>query len=166
MHDLKPITRAGVPAALQKANRYRLLNDSPAAESICLDILAVDPSNAEALVTRVLAITDQFPGAPGEALARAQAAAEGLKDPYAYAYYHGIVCERWAKATLHRDVPDAGALAHEWVMKALEWYQRAESLRPEGNDDAILRWNTCVRLLHRHPTLRPREAEAYEPAFE
>jgi len=166
MRELKPITSAGVPAALKKANRYRLLNDSLAAESICLDVLTVDPGNVEAIVTHVLSITDQFPGAPGGALARAQAAAEGLKDPYSYAYYHGIVCERWAKAIVHRNVPDAGTLAYEWVARALEWYEKAEALRPAGNDESILRWNTCVRMLHRDSSLRPREAEAYEPAFE
>ena len=56
MTQLKPISIAGVPAALQKAERYRLLNDSPAAESICLDILAVDPNNQAAIITLVLAI--------------------------------------------------------------------------------------------------------------
>ena len=31
--------------------RYRLLNDPEQAESICLDILEVEPGNQEALVT-------------------------------------------------------------------------------------------------------------------
>jgi hypothetical protein len=166
MPDLKPITRAGIPAALQKANRYRLLNDSLAAESICLDVLAVDPDNNEAIVTHVLSITDQFPGAPGDALARAQAAAGRLRDPYAHAYYQGIIGERWAKALRERDVPDAGALAYEWVTRALDWYAKAESLRPEGNDEAILRWNTCVRMLQRDASLHPREAEDYVPVLD
>jgi len=43
--NLKPITHQGIPAALEKAERYRLLNDSAAAESICLDVLDVDPKN-------------------------------------------------------------------------------------------------------------------------
>ena len=60
MPSIKPITLDGIPAALQKAHRYRLLNDSLAAESICLDILAIDSGNVEAIVTWVLAITDQF----------------------------------------------------------------------------------------------------------
>ena len=58
--NLKPITHEGIPSALQKAERYRLLNDSAAAESICLDVLDVDPGNQEALVSLLLAITDQF----------------------------------------------------------------------------------------------------------
>jgi hypothetical protein len=40
-------------------------------------------------------------------------------------------------------------------MEAMESYERAEAMRPPGNDDALLRWNTCVRLLARHPQLKP-----------
>ncbi|GAC1648017.1 MAG: hypothetical protein NVS4B3_02970 [Gemmatimonadaceae bacterium] len=58
--SLKPITPAGVAAALEKAKHYRLLNDAAAAESICLDVIEIDPENQEALVTLLLAITDQF----------------------------------------------------------------------------------------------------------
>ncbi len=60
MTQLKPITIAGVPAALQKAERYRLLNGSPAAESICRDILQIEPENQSAPVTLLLSIPDQF----------------------------------------------------------------------------------------------------------
>ena len=68
---IKPITREGVPTALQKAHRYRLLNDSVAAESICLDVLSVEPTNEDALITHVLAITDQFAGVHGDDRTRA-----------------------------------------------------------------------------------------------
>ena len=90
MHELKPITAAGIPAALLKANRYRLLNESAAAESICEDILAVEPRNTEAIVTHVLAITDQFAASHGDSLARAREAVHQLQDPYKNAYYNGI----------------------------------------------------------------------------
>ena len=60
----KPISRESVPAALQKAERYRIINDPSSAESICLDVLTVDPENQQALVTLLLAITDQFPEGP------------------------------------------------------------------------------------------------------
>ena len=45
--------------ALEKAERYRLLNEPILAESICLDILDADPQNAKAVVTMLLAITDR-----------------------------------------------------------------------------------------------------------
>jgi hypothetical protein len=28
-------------------------------------------------------------------------------------------------------------------------YEKAEALREPGNDDAVLRWNTCARLIMR-----------------
>jgi hypothetical protein len=41
----------------------------------------------------------------------------------------------------------------------MEWYERAEQLRPPGNVDAVLRWNSCVRAIE-HERLEP---EAREP---
>ena len=38
-----------MPAALEKALRYRLLNEPVEAESICRDVLEVDPDNQAAL---------------------------------------------------------------------------------------------------------------------
>jgi hypothetical protein len=166
MPDLKPVTREGVAAALQKAHRYRVLNDSIAAESICLDVLAAEPDNADAIVMHVLTITDQFASGHAEDLRRAGIAVARVLSPYANAYYNGIICERWAKSILERDVPRAKEMAYEWIDKALGWYEKAEKLRSPGNDEAILRWNTCVRMLQRDADLRPREAEAYEPSFE
>lgn len=163
---LKRITREGVAAALQKAHRYRVLNDSAAAESICLDVLAVEPENVEALVMHVLAITDQFGAGHAEDLKRAEAAAAQLRDPYKRAYYRGIVCERWAKGILSRNVPRGEQMAWEWVDRALDAYAEAERMRAAGNDEAILRWNACVRLLQAHPQVRPQGKEAWEPALE
>ena len=163
---LKPISREGVAAALLKAHRYRLLNDSVAAESICLDVLDVEPGNVEALVMHVLAITDQFAAVHGEDRARASTAVARLTDPYRHAYYNGVICERWAKAVLQRATPRSAEMAYDWIEKALAWYARAEDVRAPGNDEVILRWNTCVRMLSRDPHLRPREAEAWEPSLE
>jgi len=164
--DLKPITREGVPAALAKAQQYRLLNDSFAAESICLDILSVDPSNPEALKTHVLAITDQFPTGNESDRRRAEQAVAKLGDAYKVAYYAGVVCERWARGLLHRGQPHAQAMAAEWLDKALAHYATAEPLRPKGNDECLLRWNACVRILRGDPSIKPLEAEEWAPSLE
>jgi len=165
-HELKKITREGVAAALQKAHRYRVLNDSIAAESICLDVLAVDPTNSEAIAMHLLAITDQFSTGQAADRTRAEAALAGLTDPYKQTYYRGVICERWAKGILHRAAPRSGEMAFEWLEKALDAYAKAEKIRPAGNDEAILRWNTCVRVLDRDANLRPRDADAWEPSLE
>jgi hypothetical protein len=159
MFKPKPISTEGTPAALQKAERYRVINDPTSAESICLDVLAITPDNQQALVTLLLAITDQFGDAPTEGVRRAQAVLPRLEGEYKRAYYAGIICERCAKAQLRTGAPRAGEMAYDWLRQAMTWYEKAESQRPAGNDEAILRWNTCGRLLERNPHLRPAAEE-------
>jgi hypothetical protein len=162
--DLKPITRDGIPAALQKAERYRLLNDSSAAESICLDVVEIDPTNQEALIALLLSITDQFSEEMADGVHRAREVLPRIKDEYERTYYAGIICERRARAQLHRGALGSAEVAAEWFREAMTWYEKAEAMRPRGNDEAILRWNTCVRMLSRHEReAGPRE---YEPALE
>ena len=161
--ELKPITKEGVSAALQKAERYRLLNDSAASESICLDILAVDGENQQALVMLLLSITDQFEqGQPG-LTSRARELLPRLRDEYERAYYAGIICERRAKVVLRQADPGAGAMADDLLHEARRHYERAETLRPPGNDDALLRWNACARLIMRYSRVLAGPEERYEP---
>ena len=161
--NLKPITREGIPAALEKAERYRLLNDSAAAESICLDVLEIDPKNQEATISLLLSITDQFVEELSDGVRRARELLPRIANEYERDYYTGIICERRARAQLHRGTLGSADVAVEWFREALTWYEKAEQIRPPGNDEAILRWNMCVRLLGRHERVQvPGE---YEPAL-
>jgi hypothetical protein len=162
--QLKPITPEGIPAALQKAERYRLLNESYAAESICLDVLAIDPANQEALVSLLLSITDQFTDEMANGVLRARDVLPRLVDEYDRVYFAGIISERRARAQLHRGSLGSADVASEWFRDAMTWYEKAEKMRPPGNDEAILRWNTCVRMLERHE--RVHAHREYEPALE
>jgi tetratricopeptide (TPR) repeat protein len=162
--QLKPITHEGVPAALQKAERYRLLNESAAAESICLDVLEIDPKNQEALVSLLLSITDQFAEELSEGVRRAREVLPRLTDGYERAYYAGIICERRANAQLHRGALGSAEVASEGFHEAMEWYEKAEETRPAGNDESILRWNTCARMLAKHERADARRE--YEPALD
>jgi hypothetical protein len=164
-YRLKPITTEGIPGALAKAERYRLLNDPEGAESICLDVLEIDPGNQEALVSLVLSRSDQIEYAPGTAVARARESLPRIADPYERAYYAGLICERRGQAQLRAATLGAAAAAYEWLVEAMEWYEKAELLRPPGNDDPLLRWNACARLLNEHPEILPRAAESYEPTL-
>ena len=161
--NLKTITHEGIPAALQRAERYRLLNDSSAAESICLDVLEIDPTNQEALVALLLSITDQFGEEMSDGVHRAQEVLPRISDEYERTYYAGIICERRARAQLHRGALGSAEVATEWFREAMKWYEKAESMRPAGNDEAILRWNTCVRMLSKHE--REESPREYEPAM-
>ena len=160
--DLKTLSRDAVSRTLAKAERYRLLNEPHEAESICRDALLADPENQEALVMLLLALTDQFQDAPA-AVDEAWRCAERIRDEYDRAYYSGIICERRAKAQLHHGAPRCGSRAYEGLREAMAWYERAEAVRPAGNDDALLRWNTCARLIMRDHRLVPAPEERGEP---
>ena len=160
--ELKPIDADAVPRALEKAERYRLLAEPEEAESICLDILAIEPDNQQALITLLLALTDQFRSGHGECSARAQSLVPQVRGEYERCYYAGIISERRGSAQLDRGGPGGGAAACASLREAMTWYEKAEAVRPAGNDDAILRWNTCARQVMRH-RLTPPADEAREP---
>lgn len=154
MFELKRLSKEGVERALEKAERYRLLNEPWQAESICRDILAIDPGNQRAVTALLLAISDQFPAEGARRAGEAEKLLEQLEDEYARRYYAGIICERRGTAHLTRNVAGAGEIAYSWLRRAMEWYEKAEELRPPGNEDALLRWNTCVRVIERRADVR------------
>jgi hypothetical protein len=151
------ISPASIPRALERAMRYRLLNDPEQAESICLDVLEVESDNQEALVTLILALTDQFGVTePPPTVAQVREVVDRLSSDYQRHYYTGIICERRARSFLRR--PMGRAFAYEALREAMVWFERAASIRPEGDDEALLRWNSCVRTIRRN-ALKPRSEE-------
>ena len=162
MFELKLLHPEAVPRALAKAERYRLLNEPGEAQSICLDVLAADPGNQEAVATMILALTDQFATDP-TAVREALTTVADLRDSYERAYYTGIVHERRAKALLAQGTPRGGSRAYEWLRNAMTRYEEADAIRPPNNDDARLRWNACARLIDRKRELAPVADEPFEP---
>ncbi len=160
--ELKTISPEAVTRALAKAERYRLLNEPGEAESICLDALRIEPDNQEALATLLLALSDQFDNDTAS-VAEAWATVARLRDEYDRAYYTGIVYERLAKAQLRHGAPGCGPQTYEWLRFAMDGYERAEAIRPANNDDALLRWNACARLIMRDRHLVPIAEERGEP---
>src|SRR5262249_52321925 len=124
MFELKPLGPSAVPRALEKAERYRLLNEPEEAESICLDVLAVEPANQDALVTLLLALTDQFRGGCGDCFSRAHDLLPRLSGEYERHYYAGIICERRGTAQVDHGGPGSGATAFEWLRQAMDWYEK------------------------------------------
>jgi hypothetical protein len=165
MFELKRITREAIPGALAKAERYRLLNEPEEAESICLDILEVEPDNQPALITLLLSLTDQFRGGRPECVSEAEAVLPRLAGEYERLYYAGIIWERRGTARLDRGGVGSAQVVYPWLRKAMAYYERAEAIRPPGNDDAILRWNTCARLCEWH-RLRPEAEPSFEPTLD
>jgi tetratricopeptide (TPR) repeat protein len=158
---LKAISKAGIPEAIAKVKHYRSLNEPEEAESICRDILAIEPQHQLALRLLGLAITDQFLGASTDRYREVEDTFQKLTDRYEQLYYTGILYERRAKVQLRN-----GHLAHAVLPlfgRALECFGEAEKIRPAGNDDSILRWNRCVRLLQAPGYAWEEEFVSFEP---
>ena len=159
-YKLKTISTSGIDGALLKAQLYRSLNEPEESESICQDILAADPENQAAKRLLGLAITDQFCGTLSDRYAEAEATFKALSDPYKREYYLGILSERRAKAQAR-----AGRPSHVWVPlfeDAMKHFEAAETIKPSDNEEAVLRWNRCVRLLQAIPQTAGEEPVSFE----
>ncbi len=166
MFELKRLTPAGIERALGKIERYRFLGEPWEAESICRDVLATDPDNQEAIIQLLLAQSDQFGAPGGPSVDDVRVLLPRMTDPYHRAYYAGMICEKKGTATLRRDAVGTGPVVFQWLEQAMEHYEEAEGIRPEGNDDAIVRWNSCARLIRLHDHVRPPRALEQEPYLE
>jgi hypothetical protein len=162
MFELKKLSKEAISRSLAKAERYRLLNEPGVAESICQDILNAERENQDALVMMILAITDQYATSPVARFKESMKLVSRLKDKYQRAYYSGICSERLAKAKLRQGYPGAEFDAYEVLQEALKWFELAEEVRPSGNEDAILRWNNCARIMI-NKNLRSRPEEETTP---
>jgi len=154
-HKLKMISQSGIAEALDKAKHYRYLNEPEEAESICHDILAVEPENQLALRMLGLAMTDQFTGQVSDHCTEVERIFQRLTDPYKRHYYTGILYERRAKAQMRASCPPQ--IVAGLFNDAMRFFEEAERIRPANNDDAMLRWNRCARLLEKLPDLEPQE---------
>ena len=106
----------------------------------------MEPDNQQGLVVLLLSLSDQFGQGGSAPLKSVQDLLARLQGEYEQAYYAGVILERWGKAQLH-----SGALAHtayDWLREAMRCYDKAEAIHPPDNLEAILRWNTCARIIN------------------
>jgi len=162
MIELKKLSPESISAALDKAKWYRLLNEPHETESICLDILEASPDHQEALITLLLALTDSFYNELNRSFPMAQEVVGRINDQYCKAYYSGIIYERRAKAHLKQGAPGSGVIAYDWFMRALESFDRAIKACGSHNQDALLRWNSCARIINASPEVKPAEPDEPE----
>ena len=165
MLKLKSLTPTGIERALERAEFFRLLNEPSQSESVCLDILAADPSNQRALVTLILALTDQFARSVAVSDARLFELIQKVTDEYQSTFLTAVVYERRARAVLEQHLPQSTFIAYELCSQAMGLYEVAEKVRPGGNDDSILRWNACVRMIQQHK-LEPQSSEPSDTLLE
>jgi hypothetical protein len=160
--ELRKISKESVASALDKAKHYRLLNDPENAESICRDVLDIDPHNQIAISHLVLALTDQFDGGSAR-VAEAKDWTAKLKSEYERLYLQGLISERAAKRIIATHRPESHYDAYDLFKEAMQYFDLADRLASDdSNDDPILRWNSCARLIQRYH-LTPRSNEAFRP---
>lgn len=164
MFELKPISEESIPKALIRAKHYRLLNEPWQAESICRDILELRPNQQQAVLYLILAITDQFNNEKKSSyVAEAKKFCALLNSEYEQKYYRGIIEERLGKTNLSRNTPRAKYIAYENYRSAMEFFEEAQALQPKGNQDAILRWNACVRRINEFNLTRSPDDQHVQP---
>jgi hypothetical protein len=164
--ELKRLHADSIASAIKRAEHYRLLNEPLQAESICLDVLECEPRDQRALILLLLARTDQFGDVAGTRVEDARQLLPGLESDYDRSYYAGIICERWARAVLRGNSLGAGPAAYDWLHQAMGWYEKAQALGEKGNDDPVLRWNSCARQILKESHVRPASDEHFHPLLE
>lgn len=150
------IHQKNIGLALEKAKQYRSLLESELAISICLDIFAIDNDNQNALVIYILALSDTFSHHNANATKpdkKILDAIKRLKSEYQSVYYLGIFYERKARSLMRQ--PMSRSFAYDLFTQAIAHFQQAEKIS-EGSDDAILRYNACVRAI-KNEHLQPRQ---------
>lgn len=163
MLTLKTITVEAVPTALEKAQQYRRLNEPNDAESICLDILAVMPNHQEALKTLLLALTDKFATfGVSPSFEQAKEIVDKLDTSHCKAYYSGIIFERRGKFHLRQGGPGSGTVAYQWLVKAMDAFNAAITECDTKNQEAVLRWNSCARIINSNPEVHAEETNREE----
>jgi len=150
MPDLKSISKDAIPGALEKARHYRLLNQPWQTESICRDILKTDPDNQQVIYTLILAMTDQFLDKGKKKLSKVLELVSQLNEEYERQYISGLIYERQAIAAINRKTPRASYISYEYITRAMDFYEKAENVRPKGNEESTLRWNACLRFINHH----------------
>ena len=156
---LKPLSPESIPMAIERATRYRLLNEPWHAESICHDILQTDSDNQEAIHILILALTDQFDTKFKKGMKEAESYVEKLEDDYLKKYSRGLVYERQGTAALKRQTPRSKYIAYDLIISAMKQYELADEIKPQNNEEAILRWNSCVRMINDHQLHAPDEED-------
>jgi len=157
------LSKDSIPDAMKKAERYRLLGEPDEAESVCLDVLQVDPENQEARVDLILAISDQFGRERRPRVDLAMKVVGELKDDYQRQYYEAVVLEREARA--HIDLETPPVLVFLRYCEAMDHFASAATIRPPGDDSAVIRWNACVRAIRRRQMQPGLESEEFEDAW-
>ena len=155
----------GVYLVAAELARHGFIASPTSRSAQAADILATDPDNQGAIILLLLSLSDQFTDNIPENLDKAWSLLPRLKDDYLQAYYQGLLFERQARVYMRRASPGSGFSAYDLFCDAMRLYEKAARVRPPGNDEALLRWNTCARTIM-SSRLQPRPIDDFRPMLE
>ena len=162
-HELKRLKDKNLGTAIALAKHYRDLNQPDEAESICRDVLEIEPANVDALRTLGLAMTDRFASQWMSLFEDACAAFKQLPTEYERAYYVGIAWERYAKAQAEAGRAHNAIHAFE---EAIGFFEEASNHAAKDDPAPILHFNRCVRALTSSPELTAAAQVPHAPRYE
>lgn len=152
LYDIHP---EAIELALDKARQYRSLLEPEMAESICLDIINIDSDNQAVLVVYILSLLDQIPSPDKKIEVKTiERIIDQLSSSYQRFYYSGLLHERMARYMVTQTM--SHAFAYDYFYQALRCYDHAREISPVGNDEATLRWNSCIRTIEQEK-LKPHQ---------
>ncbi len=161
--ELKRLSEDHVGSAIERAEHYRLLNAPEQAESICLDVLEIEPESQKAIALLILSMTDQFGSRKSAPATEVRKLLKRLTGKYDQAYYAGLIHEREGNALLDRG--PSRIFAYDAYRSAMTCFEKADELSEESNNDPILRWNSCARTITRK-NLEPLDEDHAELGLE
>ena len=114
----------------------------------------------------MLAITDQFGANNSSFYTEANKLCNQLQNEYERYYYQGIIEERSGKAVLKRSSPRVTYIAYEYYRNAMHFFEKADKISSEDNQDAILRWNACIRGIQEFNLKPSPDEKGFQPFLE
>ena len=146
--ELKTLGADQVSSALAAAEQCRAGGEAETAESICTDILEVDPGNARAIELLLWSRVDLLGEGRYGGVERAQEALALVQSDFERHYLEGVICEQQARFLIGKRGRHSSRVAYDWFRHAMDAFEEAARIAPD-RPEASLRWNACLRSIER-----------------
>lgn len=163
--NLKTFKSDDVEAAMAAARTCWAELQIEDTESICQDVLSLDPTNQEAVEllfrSRVSLLSKGLP----RGVERAQELVPQFDGDFEKAFFSGLLRENQARYLLDRRGRQASSVAYNWFRHAMDDFEEANR-QDSTRIEATLHWNACLRTLQANPHCAPNPEEAEEHGIE
>ena len=152
--DFKNLESADLDAALAAAQASWAELRAEETESICLDILELDPNHRSTLDLLLRCRIELLKKGLPQSVARAQELIPQLDSDFDQAFYSGMIREAQARYLLEKRGRATSGVAYSWFRHAMDDFAAASNL-DAGRVEPKLHWNACLRTLENNPQCVP-----------